>query len=306
MRSMVKKLAPGFTIVELLVVIVIIGILASITVVSYAGITQKATVATLQADLSNSSNKLKMYQATYGSYPTSLDSNNCPLLPTADTTLCLKASSTNTFSYTPSVTSFYLAETSSNGTVYNVTENQSPQQKVSLAVSDPTNWLAIGPQVWAKANLNVGTMVTGVTDQTNNSIIEKYCYNDTTSNCTTYGGLYQWNEAMQYINTAGAQGICPVGAHIPTEAEWTALETYLGSETAANQLKSGGSSGLNLLLAGFRHTNGSFMAIYGGNLWSSSEVNPNAQYHYFVDSVSSMSKSSVDKNFGFSVRCIGN
>lgn len=43
--------SSAFTIVELLIVIVIIGILAAITIVSYSGLTQKATTAALQSDL---------------------------------------------------------------------------------------------------------------------------------------------------------------------------------------------------------------------------------------------------------------
>jgi len=72
--------SKAFTIVELLVVIVVIGILASITIVAYTGVSNRAISASLQADLSNASNSLKIYQAKYGTYPTKVN-NNCPILP---------------------------------------------------------------------------------------------------------------------------------------------------------------------------------------------------------------------------------
>ncbi|MDK2899225.1 MAG: hypothetical protein PWQ10_412, partial [Patescibacteria group bacterium] len=80
-----KQSSSAFTIVELLIVIVIIGILAAITLVSYTGIASRANIATIQSDLSNASKKLSMYYATYGSYPTttglSSSTNWCPTLP---------------------------------------------------------------------------------------------------------------------------------------------------------------------------------------------------------------------------------
>ncbi len=63
---------------------------------------------------------------------------------------------------------------------------------------------------------------------TNNSSIEKYCYNDVPANCETYGGLYQWDEIMQYTTTPGVQGICPSGWHLPTGEEWKQMEMALG------------------------------------------------------------------------------
>lgn len=60
--------------------------------------------------------------------------------------------------------------------------------------------------------------------------MEKYCYDDDTNNCITYGGLYQWNEMMQYTTQQGAQGICPPGWHLPTDEEWKVLEGAVDSQ----------------------------------------------------------------------------
>ncbi len=98
----------------------------------------------------------------------------------------------------------------------------------------------IGSQCWMAENLNVGTKINSTTggsngdgNQTNNDTIEKYCYNDANTFCDTHGGLYQWNEMMQYITTAGTQGICPDGWHLPSDAEWNTLTTYLGGYMVA-------------------------------------------------------------------------
>lgn len=70
------KFKPAFTIVELLVVIVIIGILAAITIVSYTGITKRAAAAALQSDLKSATTRLELTKATTGSYP--LDATGLP------------------------------------------------------------------------------------------------------------------------------------------------------------------------------------------------------------------------------------
>ena len=61
-------------------------------------------------------------------------------------------------------------------------------------------------------------------DMTDNGIMEKYCYNNQPDSCTKYGGLYVWNEMMQYTTVQGAQGICPPGWHLTTDEEWKVLE----------------------------------------------------------------------------------
>ncbi len=82
----------------------------------------------------------------------------------------------------------------------------------------------IGNQCWLKENMNVGSFaITGFMFQSDNGIIEKYCYDNNNAYCDAYGGLYTWHEAMQY-GTNGAQGICPPGWRIPSDQDWITLE----------------------------------------------------------------------------------
>jgi general secretion pathway protein G len=59
----------GFTIVELLIVIVIIGILAAITIVAYNGIQQRARDSARTSDISGIQTALELYRADNGNYP---------------------------------------------------------------------------------------------------------------------------------------------------------------------------------------------------------------------------------------------
>lgn len=70
------RIRPGFTIVELLIAIVIIGILAAITIVAYNGITTKAREAQVISDLKSSSILIEIDNATNGSYPSSQSAVN--------------------------------------------------------------------------------------------------------------------------------------------------------------------------------------------------------------------------------------
>ncbi|OYX37170.1 hypothetical protein B7Z00_03785 [Candidatus Saccharibacteria bacterium 32-50-10] len=67
-----KKLtlnSRGFTIVELLIVIVVIGILAAISIVAYNGVSGSASDSALKSDLVNLAKKAQMYHAESGQYP---------------------------------------------------------------------------------------------------------------------------------------------------------------------------------------------------------------------------------------------
>jgi uncharacterized protein (TIGR02145 family) len=125
---------------------------------------------------------------------------------------------------------------------------------------------------------------------------------------------------MQYTNTEGAQGICPAGSHIPSDAEWKTLEMSLSGMSQATadttgwrgtdegtKLKSGGSSGLNMPLAGFRFTDGSFYNLSSNAyFWSSSESSTSAWFRFLNSGGAAVDRYADDKAFGFSVRCLGN
>ena len=64
----------------------------------------------------------------------------------------------------------------------------------------------------------------------------------TTGTGEELGLLYQWSATMGGSTTAGVQGICPSGWHIPTDAEWMILEEYLGMCSGTDAGCSGASS----------------------------------------------------------------
>ncbi len=199
----------------------------------------------------------------------------------------------------------------------------------------------IGTQCWMAENLNIGTMINSETgganddgEQANNSTIEKYCYNNSEDSCDVYGGLYQWNEMMQYVTSEGTQGICPSGWHLPSDAEWKTMEIHLGmsqaqadangwrgtdegSKLAGNeplwidgnldQNANFGTSGFTGLPGGYRYTNGSFISLtYYAYFWTSSENGADAWRRNMHYDHAQVVRFYIDKADGFSVRCIKN
>lgn len=63
------KSSRGFTIVELLIVVVVIAILAAITIVSYNGMTQRSRYSIMQSDIASMNKAILMYQSEKGNYP---------------------------------------------------------------------------------------------------------------------------------------------------------------------------------------------------------------------------------------------
>jgi uncharacterized protein (TIGR02145 family) len=173
----------------------------------------------------------------------------------------------------------------------------------------------IGTQCWLKENLNVGIMINSNSDadsMRNNGIIEKYCYDNDTANCTTYGGLYQWNEAMQYVTTVSAQGICPPGWHIPTLAEFQTLKTTINND--GNSLKredqgSGSglgtnSSGFSGFLAGTRYIDGYFNYLDEATYFWSSTGSYSKWFLHLGRNDNFITLNLTSGMYGYNIRCI--
>ena len=113
----------GFTIVELLIVIVVIGILAGISIVAYSGVQSRAQIASVQSDLTQAIQKLESLKITDSSetYPTQLLATD------------FDASQGNTITYTAYTTSEgvnkgYCIQSSNNGATYYATNQGSLKQ----------------------------------------------------------------------------------------------------------------------------------------------------------------------------------
>jgi uncharacterized protein (TIGR02145 family) len=189
----------------------------------------------------------------------------------------------------------------------------------------------IGNQCWFAENLNVGIRIDGTNDQLNNAIIEKYCYDNSESNCNLLGGLYQWDEMMQYSITEMTQGICPVGWHIPSDYEWKVMEMTLGMDpTVANaagwrgtveggKLKAAGtqywdspntgatnSSQFTALPSGDRTSTGTFESLgYFTDFWTSTFIiDTQCWYRYLDADHSQIYRIDGNRKFGTPVRCV--
>ncbi|MDR3665684.1 MAG: FISUMP domain-containing protein, partial [Ignavibacteriaceae bacterium] len=168
---------------------------------------------------------------------------------------------------------------------------------------------------WLKENLNIGTMIDSTQNPSDNGIIEKYCYNDDSIKCSIYGGLYQWDEAMQYDTTEGSKGICPTGWHVPSWNEFAMLKSFVGNN--GNELKeigqgTGGGAGTNTsgfsaLLAGIRY-NGIFYYLDNHtNFWTSRSAGNSSSYCIqLVNTANIIQGGQVDEMSGYSIRCINN
>ena len=278
----------------------------SVTVNALPTVTASASPSTIY---SGSSSTLTASGASTYSWSHSLGTGSSKTVsPTSTTTYTVTGTSTAGCTATASVT---------------VTVNN-PCSGVSTVTYDGVtyNTVAIGSQCWFKENLrttkyNDGTSITNVTNSSTwkSTTSGAYCcYSNNTSNCTTYGALYNWYA----VNTGK---LCPSGWHVPSDAEWTTLVNYLGGEdVAGGKLKETGtthwqspnngatnSSGFTALPGGYRlsSTGGfAFLSILG-YWWSSTDAGGSDAWSRSLQYANAKApRSSQNKSYGFSVRCL--
>lgn len=239
--------------------------------------------------------------------------------------------------YNTSDGKLYIFVTSANGwkevsygtnTIYQQTFASCGDDLIDIRDGQSYATVEINGQCWFAENLNYGTMISTYSYQNNNGTPEKYCLNNSASFCDNLGGLYQWNEMMNYNSTPGGQGLCPNGWHVPTDAEWYAMENFIDpginnpnatgwrGSTAGQKLKSsqsGGSYnwantmgtdeyGFTARPSGYRNTSGTSSGTTQlGTFWTSNYA-IDRELYYSYGSV--LRATGANTTMGFGVRCL--
>lgn len=207
------------------------------------------------------------------------------------------------------------------------------------------NTVQIGNQCWMRENLRTvhytdGTEISFAMGNTySNSMPYRYAPDDDQSLVSIYGYLYNWpavmhSSASSSVNRSGVQGICPIGWHVPSEAEWLQLIDYVSSQSEnvcnsntsyiakslaattgwtshngtcaiGNNMTSNNVTGFSALPAGFyyRGNNLTFGDYVG--YWSATE-NSNGKVFgrslIYYDAI--VYNGECDKDYAISVRCL--
>lgn len=182
--------------------------------------------------------------------------------------------------------------------------------------------LAINGEIWFKENLktthyNNGDPIPNLTTASawQNTTSGAYAmYANSTANGAIMGNFYN------AITVADPRGLCPIGSHVASEAEWNDLVNFMGNaNTAADALKDTGSlywSGGNAMAidsldfsalgAGNRSNIGVDLDIYNSaTWWTSNTQSPTSSWYVRINANSSaVSFFGGNVNYGFSVRCV--
>ncbi len=358
---MIMNKKKAFTLIELLVVIAIIGVLSAITVVVLQNARAKSRDAKRIADIKQMQTSLELYFNDNGSYPTSVTSTIAsgsnvymtltPVAPTPIDGDCTATTNAYTYSSDGSTysISFCLGNPNSGlnagskvATRDGISEGAStPAWSCGSLLTDSRNGkqyttVQLGSQCWMSQSMDYDNGCSSKTWTSGSDIGWCGCYSNNSSNCTTYGRLYQWSAAMNGTTTAGAQGICPSGWHVPTSAEYDNLETYTNTVSqyycngnpaytakalasisgwssgstcdAGYNQSTNNATGWNAFPAGSHDaTTANFRDIgLAISLWSSTLSGGNPMGHYLIYDQESMLNWANNPAFAVSVRCLKN
>lgn len=283
------KSSQGFTIVELLIVIVVIAILATITIVAYNGITNEADKAVIASDIRDISKRIEADKVTSDTYPDNLNGYNLPVgivtnyTKQSDTQYCLSLTSGRNASI-----SYYITEDNS------LNEGECPSvtippgyEAAPLAGGGSTavdGYNAIQPQScplvggsWIKVPGN------SVYNKPNGFCVQQYPARNISGVATSQATGARWTGVG--ITQPAAKGYAEAvdtGTHLLSEDEWM---TIASNAAAQPSNWSGGTVGTGTLSIGsstsayggvsFTLSNGSVIYFdtgtgsgYAGNEWT--------------------------------------
>jgi uncharacterized protein (TIGR02145 family) len=183
------------------------------------------------------------------------------------------------------------------------------------------NVVSIGNQCWMKENLKTTHYKNGESIPTNLDDIQWTIttsgsfadYDDDPGNSAVYGKLYNW------YAVADPRGVCPNGWHVPADAEWDNLVSYLGSDTIAGgsmkevglahwaspNLGATNLSGFTGLPGGCRTELGVYQSMGNyGSWWTADGILDVAVDRHLLYDQESEIRYYNDMHYGFSVRCV--
>ncbi len=193
--------------------------------------------------------------------------------------------------------------------------------------------IQFGEQCWMAENLRTTKYADGtnIALGSSTSTLRAYRYypNNNVGDVSAFGYLYNWKAVMGNYSffdskPSRIQGICPTDWHVPSDAEWTQLTDYVGSNTnvakalasttgwssssntsaVGNNLYANDTTGFNAVPIGYYY--GSFGSFgHGAYFWSATQSNIQSafiRYLYYDDAI--VHRSFNNKYYGFSVRCL--
>ena len=361
----------AFTLIELMVAVLIIGIIVSLSTIYFYQIKKKNRDYKRLSDVSQLQLALENYKFFEGAYPTELTPSSTLSGPVSGKIFLDKIPVSPDYDNGDWNTTTYLYSYNENINKYELLfylESRVENYKEGGKIASPSgivewnirsDWscghgvvdtrdykvystVQIGTQCWMSQSMNYDNGCTSNSWINNVDTGWCGCLNDNSDNCAIRGKLYQWSAAMNNTTTAGAQGVCPTGWHIPIWDEIETLRLYLASpsnhqyqcngyvakslaavafnstndlaswytnsETCSvgNIIQNNNSSGFNGLPSGERYIDGNFYG-YEFLFWSSTSYLSDKAYYRGVTSYGAdLSCCAAYRASSKSVRCLKN